>query len=434
MASTTPHTDQPDRPTERTLANHSFSGTKTPEEFSVRVDLPVGCEDGDRGQTGPCESLAIAREIMLPTTSVCVIILTLLALSYTLYFAKPVMLPITGAFLLNLLFSPLVKIFQRYGIPHVVGTCVVMGTFLGIVAFALSFTAEPAQIWLEKKDDNIAILKTKLNKLREPMAGFLEVSKEIDKLSSGDVTTTNDKAANTIGSGIDPVEDDSLLNQGSAIPVAVSQPSISSRIFSSTGDALVGISLMLILLFYLLASGDRGLEKLVEIMPTFRNKRRVVELTKVIQGSISKYLLTTTSINAGLGIVIGTGMWAIGMPNPVLWGFVAMLLNFLPFVGAFVGAGIVFLVAVISFDTLSYAALAPAIYLAANVFEANFITPIMIGRSVSLHPVWLMVFFVIVGWVWGVGGAIVAIPLLAVIKITCDHIEPLMPIGTFLGR
>lgn len=218
------------------------------------------------------------------------------------------------------------------------------------------------------------------------------------------------------------------------VPVEVQQPSISNRIFSTTGDVIAKISLMLVLLFYLLSAGDRGLEKLVRLMPTFQGKKRVVELTRAIEKSVSDYLLTTTLINFGLGVVIGTGMWLIGMPNPILWGAMAMLLNFFPFIGAIFGAAIVFLAAVVSFDSLAYAGWAPLIYLSANLIEANFITPILLGRSVSLHPVWLMIFFVIVAWGWGLGGAIVAVPVLAVIKITCDHVEPLMPIGEFLGR
>lgn len=218
------------------------------------------------------------------------------------------------------------------------------------------------------------------------------------------------------------------------IPVEVQQPSISNRIFSTTGDAFAGLSLMLVLLFYLLSAGDRGLEKLVKLMPTFRDKKRMVELSRAVERSISDYLFTTTAINFLLGLVIGIGMWAIGMPNPILWGVMAMFLNYFPFVGAIIGAAIVFLAAIVSFDSIAYSAWAPAIYLSANLVEANFITPILLGRSVSLHPVWLMIFFVIVAWVWGMGGAIIAVPVLAVIKISCDHIEPLMPVGEFLGR
>ncbi len=412
------------------MANREISD----ESITVRVDTP---ENISEPQDDVCESLAVAREVAIPTATVCITILTVLASVYTLYFAKPVMLPIVGAFLLNLLFSPLVAWLNGFKIPNAVATLLVLGTAIGIAAATLFLSAGPAQTWLDNKDKNLAIVETKLLSLKEPLADLINVSQQLDEIASGNTVGFDGKRAESedVVTPSSDVEDDLLeaATRG-VVPVSVSQPSISSKIFSTTGDALLGISLMLVLLFYLLASGDRGLEKLVEIMPTFKHKKRVVVLTQAIEKSVSKYLLTTTTINAGLGVVIGLGMWIIGMPNPIMWGVMAMLLNFLPFIGAFIGAGIVFLAAIISFDSLSYALLAPAIYLGANVIEANFVTPVQIGRSVSLHPVWLMIFFVIVSWVWGVGGAIVAVPLLAVIKIACDHIEPLMPLGTFLGR
>jgi len=427
------HSDVTSREIGKEFDRDSLDDSVALQEFSVRIDSPLFGDD--TGEPEVCESLAAAKKVAMPTASVCIIILTILAISYTLYFAKPVMLPIVGAFLLNLLFSPVVKFLKQYRVPNVLGTLGVMGVGFGLVAYALSYTTAPAQSWLADKDKNIEILKTKLESLRNPIAGLIEMSEEIDNLSTGDIRRPEKESKGVAVDMINSATGNEVgLDTKAVVPVSVSQPSISSKIFSTTGDALVGISLMMVLLFYLLASGDRGLEKLVEIMPTFKNKRRIVELTQAIEMSISQYLLTTTVINIALGFVIGTGLWVMGMPSPVLWGTIAMLLNFLPFVGAFIGAGIVFFAAVISFDSLGYAAVAPVIYLSANVVEANFITPVLIGRSVSLHPVWLMLFFVIVGWVWGVGGAIVAVPLLAVIKITCDHVEPLMPIGTFLGR
>jgi len=410
----------------------SAESNPTGDVISVRID------DAASKNEEVCESLSKAREVAIPTAVVCVIILTILACTYTLYFAKPVMLPIVGAFLLNLLFSPLVAVLKRYRVPYVVGTGLVMACAVTVVAVTAFLSAGPAKAWLQEKDKNIAIIEKKLLALKNPFNDLLAVTNQIEEMAAGNSAL----AAKAVDEVNEPArrrfEDQSSpslsKNSQDVVDVAVRQPSISSQIFSTTGDALIGISLMLVLLFYLLASGDRGLEKLVEIMPTFKHKKRVVELTYAIQRSVSRYLLTTTVINVGLGIVIGMGMWLMGMPNPIMWGVMAMLLNYLPFIGAFIGAGIVFLAAIISFDSLAYAGLAPAIYLVANFFEANFITPVQIGRSVSLHPVWLMIFFIIVSWVWGVGGAIVAVPLLAVIKISCDHIEPLMPLGAFLGR
>jgi predicted PurR-regulated permease PerM len=404
--------------------------------FRMDAGNPVSADESrPSGSVDACNSLESIRASLFPVAAACLILLTILAVCYSLYFCKPVMLPITGALLLNLLFSPIINRLNRVGIPHVVGTFVILGVALAVIVLTFSFAYRPAASWLKDKDQNMAIVESKLLSLREPFEQINDVTEQIDAITSGDAGKKKEEKVLFSWFPKDWNHLPKKQNDVSEIvPVEVRQPSISSRVFSTTGDVLLGLSLMVVLLFYLLASGDRGLEKLVELMPDWRNKRRVVELTRAIEKSVSQYLLTTTIINFGLGLVIGTGMWVMGMPNPLLWGVMAMLLNYLPFVGAIIGAIIVFLVAVITFDSIAFAAIAPSIYLAVNIVEANLITPVMVGRSVSLHPVWLMIFFVVVSWVWGVGGAIVAVPLLAVIKISCDHIEPLMPLGHFLGR
>ena len=441
----------------------------------------VTCEpedllSGDSNQS-ECSSLASAKRALIPTAAVCLIVLTLLAISYSLYFSKAVMLPIVGAFLVNFLLSPVVAKLNKYGLPNFLGSLCMMIALVGGLAMALFFAYDPATRWIENKDQNIEIVKTKLLSLRQPFEAVYQMTRELEDFGSTDTKTSdvetknNDdpsidsqkSPANTAlkngnqnfsqsgrpsiadvstdstpqSNRIDPSNSDGAnapLATNTVVPVEVRLPSISNRIFSTSGDVLAGIGLMLVLLFYLLSAGDRGLEKLVELMPSFAQKKRTVELSRAIEQSVSSYMLATFSINLVLGIVIGVGMWAIGMPNPILWGLIAMQLNFFPFLGAMAGAILVFLVAVISFDSVAYAFWAPGIYLTANLIEANLITPHVLGRSVSLHPVWLMIFFVIVSWIWGLGGAIIAVPILAVIKISCDHIEPLEPIGQFLGR
>ncbi|QEG20381.1 AI-2E family transporter [Mariniblastus fucicola] len=419
------------------------------------------------GELAECSSLTSARKALLPTAAACVIVLACLAIVYSLYFSKAVMLPIVGAFLLNFLLSPVVAKLNKIGIPNFVGSLGVMFVVVGGMLIALLFAYQPATRWLENKEENLNIVGQKLQTLRQPLDAVQQMSDQLEEIGAKK-TPANDESKNvadstktsgvtlgdevasrtsaTVGTGSQNPESAATEAQSASeteeegepvkavIPVEVQQPSISNRIFSTTGDLLAGVGLMLVLVFYLLSAGDRGLEKLVELMPTFREKKRVVELSRAIEESVSAYLLTTLSINFVLGLVIGIGMWLIGMPNPILWGVVAMLLNFFPFLGAAGGAILVFLVAVISFDSIAYALWAPGIYLAANLLEANLITPHLLSRSVSLHPVWLMIFFVVVSWIWGLGGAIIAVPVLAVIKISCDHIEPLEPVGQFLGR
>lgn len=168
-------------------------------------------------------------------------------------------------------------------------------------------------------------------------------------------------------------------------------------------------------------------------MPTLKEKRRAVELTRHIQRSVSHYLSTITYINFGLGVVIGTGLWMIGIPNAPLWGVMAMCLNFIPLIGAMIGAAVVFFVGLVTFDTIGHAALAPLIYVVANVIEANIITPALIGRRMSLSPVMVVLSLTVWTWLWGITGAILAVPILAVLKIVAENFEGTQTLAKFLG-
>ena len=214
--------------------------------------------------------------------------------------------------------------------------------------------------------------------------------------------------------------------------VQVEQPGMASLVLNTSGSLLATVVVVAALLFFLLARGDRFLEKLVALSPTWRDKRNVVALMNDIQQSISRYLLTITCINAGLGLAIGIAMWAIGLPNPALWGVMAFLLNYIPFVGAAAGACLVFVVALIEWD-VAYALVAPGAYLAVNVVEANLVTPALLGRSTNLNPVAILLSLTLWGWMWGLGGVFLAIPLLVVAKIICEHIEPLHSFGQLIA-
>jgi predicted PurR-regulated permease PerM len=218
------------------------------------------------------------------------------------------------------------------------------------------------------------------------------------------------------------------------VSVQVEQPPLTNRLLSSTGSFATSASITLTLLFFVLAAGDRFLEKAVQIKKTWREKRDIVLLVKEVEHKMSTYLGAITIINIGLGAAIGTGLWLIGMPNPLLWGVLAALLNYIPFAGLVIGSLIVSIVAIGEFSTMGHAMLAPAIYLLCNGIEANVVTPTVLGRSISLNPVVILLAVFLGGWIWGMGGIFLAVPLLLLAKIACDSNESLQPIGVFLAE
>lgn len=266
---------------------------------------------------------------------------------------------------------------------------------------------EPARQWLSQAPANLREMRQEMASLVEPLRQFQAARKEVDE---------------------------ALPGQDTAVPVRIEQPALASEMINSTGGFLTGTVIVLVLLFFLLAAGDRFLEKTVQLVPTWRAKRDVVLVFREVQQKMSAYLGAITLINIGLGVVIGVGLWAIGLPNPLLWGVLAALLNYIPFAGLFAGTAIVFMVAIAELPTLGQAALAPPIYLAANGIEANCGTPALLGQSISLNPVMILLAIFLGGWTWGIGGIFLAVPILIVSKIACDNNEHLQAVSVFLER
>jgi len=159
-----------------------------------------------------------------------------------------------------------------------------------------------------------------------------------------------------------------------------------------------------------------------------------VEISRQIEHDISRYLLTVTLINAVFGSAVGLSMYFIGLPNALLWGVMAGLLHFIPFLGAIVGISVVTLVALVTMDQITSILLVPSAYLGLNLLEEYLFFPFLIGRRLLLNPVVIFIWLIFWGWLWGIPGALMAVPLLAIFKIVCDHIEPLAAVAEFLGR
>jgi predicted PurR-regulated permease PerM len=336
-----------------------------------------------------------------------------LAVFYTLYFASALFIPIALALLLNLLLAPLVRGLRKHlRLPEGIGAVVVLILLLAVVGVSFYGLSGPATRWLDELPIAMTNVEHKLESFRRPVE---EVQKAADKVAD---MATPDKQ---------PGEEE-------PVPVALQGPSLSAMFLGGAMTLAAGLVIIVALLFFLLASGDTLLRQAVSIAPRLRDKRRVVEIMRDIEDDISYYLLTISIINAGLGCAVGLAMYLIGMPNPILWGVMAGLLNFVPFLGAVAGISIVGLVALLTFETLTLIVLPPLAYLVLTTLEAQFVTPAVLARRLVLNPVAVFLALIVWTWLWGIAGALMAVPLLAVFKICCDHVEPLKPVGTLLGR
>jgi len=322
------------------------------------------------------------------------------------YFARDLFLPIVIGMLVALTLSPIVRAAARVGIPEPVSAVVLIvgaTALVGVGAYALSgpVSGMMAELPAIGRD-----LRLKLDGLLETLKAAKDATDQVENMASS-----------------------STLPQ----TVAIAQPGLLSL---AAGTVLSLTSLFaagLVLALFLLASGDLFYEKLVAAMPTFGDKRRAVKTVRDVERQISRYFLTITVINACLGVAIGCAMYLVGMANPVLWGALGFALNFMPFVGAVIGATVVAAFGLIGSDTL-LAGLAPAgLYLLLTTLEGQFITPAILGRRLELNIVSVFLTVIIWSWLWSIPGALMAVPFLVMIKVICDNIESLSVFGSFLG-
>lgn len=335
--------------------------------------------------------------------------LFVLALFYTLYLARAVLLPIVLALLLTLILSPAVRLLTRLRLPEPVGAAVVVIALVAALGSGMYLLTGPAAVWIDKVPQTLIRVESKLGGIKDSVR---EVTKAADKVEA--IASVDAKPQ-------------------ARVQVASSQPSLFSRLLVGTREVLISAASTLVLLYFLLASGDMFLRKLVRVMPTLTDKKRAVEVARTIQSDMARYLFTVTCINGGLGVATAIAMYILGMPNPVLWGVMVAVLNYVPYIGAGTSLTILTAVAFLTFDQLSHVFLVPAVFFSITVLEGQILSPILTGRSLTLNPVVIFLSMVIWSWLWGIVGALMAVPILMTFKICCDHIESLAGIGEFLG-
>ena len=332
----------------------------------------------------------------------------ILLATFALYFGRDFFMPVILAFLMALTLTPIVRFLRKRGIPAAVSATLLVGLsalIFGIGGFLLS---GPITELISDAPRIGRTLTERIAELRGPFERLLAISGQIDKAAS-------------------------TVNDAEVLRVSVQQPGILSQAAGTVLSAGTNIAIVLVLSLFLLASGTLFYEKIVQSFASMSEKKRALRVVYDVEREISRYLLTVAIINAALGTVIGLGLWALGMPTPFLWGVMAALLNFLPYIGAATTIVIVAVISVVSFDTLSYALIPPAFVIFCQMMEGQILTPLVLGRRLELNAVAIFIAVAFWSWLWGFIGALIAVPLLVVIKVFCDHFEALHATGNFLS-
>lgn len=354
-----------------------------------------------------------------------------LAVLYTLYFAKSLLVPVVVALMFALLLSPLVNLLKRLYVPRAVSGILLL-CLIGIPFTLLGMQlAEPAQKWAKRlpdlsahiteritdiadviQVDEVELIVSPEREVREPpeRQGFFSRlfgrEKPPEKAPASVVKQQKKSASPTVNERMTQGSVELMLSILSATPAVIAQ-------------FLTGIILILFLLIF----GPNLFVVFVDVFPQVRDKQRTVQLVGTIQHELSRYIITVSAINAGLGVITGCALWLLGVEDALLWGALVALANYAPYVGPIAAMGVLIAAGLAQYGGEWIALMPVGVYFCINLIEAQFVTPLTLGRHMRLNPLVLIFWLLLWGWLWGAVGVLIAVPLLVCLKLVAAKLQ-----------
>jgi len=345
-----------------------------------------------------------------PPTTWAVRGLFLVALVFLLKEAQPVLAPVLIALVLTFVLATPVRLMRRHGIPEYIGATILVGALLGAMAVMAAMLAGPATQWWERAPVALEQMVDEFDRLRASVPGLAPPAQPR--------ATRNAPAQQRP----DPIKE-KIASEGVALTGAFLGRAIS---FALSAAATI------ILLFCLLASEHWMLSRTVEAIPRRRSRAALLIAVRNAQREIGTFIAALSVINLGVGIVTTAAMMLVGLPNPVLWGTVAGVLNFIPYIGPLIIVAMLSLAALVSFGATLAMLLPPAAFLLIHAIEANLVSPLFVSKRLSMSPVAVFLSVMFWGWLWGIAGAMIAVPLLVGIRSACRYRREMRLLGVYL--
>lgn len=348
-------------------------------------DRPEATRDDARHRRNPLRPVTIAA------VSVAVI-----AVTAALYFGRVLLLPLATAILLSLALRPVARLMSRVGLPYPLSALILVAVIgIGVVS-AVAGLSEPAKQWIQEAPRSLQQLHLRIYPLKKPIEDIREATEAVQKMGQ--------------------------VERRGVTSVVVEDNHFPTLVLTETRVALTGVFLTLIMLFFVLGWGRHFYRQLVIALPGFTSQRQVAAIVNEMQQSVASYLATITVINLILGAVVALVLKFMGMPNPILWGVMTGLLNFIPYLGPALTAFVLTIVALMSFPTLGEAFAIPAVFLLITSIEGYFITPMAVGSRLALNPLVIFVALLFWFWIWGIIGGLLTVPILVCFKIILEEV------------
>ncbi len=343
-------------------------------------------------------------------TAICLSILAALAICVALAMGQTFLLPIAVALVFSVILAPLCSRIEWFRIPRPVAALLTLIVAGGIAYLAFSLIAQPAANWMENAPQTIQRAERQLRKLQEPLKPFTDISNEMQDIQI--VPQTPTPASRT---------------------VVVQQPGLAQSVLASVQTAVVQTGFIFILCYFFLITRGEFRMKFIAFQPTLRERVRAARVFRDMEKRVSGYIVTFSMINIVVGVGTGLACWQLGLPEPLMWGGLATMLNFIPFLGPAIMMGLLGLAGLATFNTLVEASFPVLAFMGISFLEANLITPTIVGRRMTLNPLAIILVVSFWIWIWGPVGGVIALPLLIMFKVICDHTPALRVVGALIG-
>jgi predicted PurR-regulated permease PerM len=370
-----------------------------PVDFPLESAQPIGAS-----LTEPCVQTQQAR---LQSAILLVLGLGLFfALPFVLSIGSIVFLPPVTAIVLTIVLAPAADRLVRLGLPNMLASFLALILLIAVVVAALSLILQPAYDMVDQVPAMARRVTLRFAELRSNLAWLNDINRQIGRLTGNAATRE----------------------------VVVATPSVIEQVAFATPSVLIEVLLTFLLTFFMIESRIRTKRRLLFDRHSFGASVRIARVIRAVQDRVASYILTVAQINLGVGLIVAGGSWAFGFAAPIMWGGLAFVLNFLPYVGPFTMTALLTLVGVGTAKTVVLGLLPGLAFLGLHAVEANFVTPSILGARLTLNPVSILVSISYFSWIWGALGALLSVPILLTLTALVDHLGRPNLVGFLFGE
>lgn len=346
-------------------------------------------------------------ERTLLVIAACSCVVAVFTIGAALYLARPVFIPITAAFVLSVILAPATEWLRRRSFPAGLRALFVVAIAFSLFVGGLYLALQPGAAWIEKFPGVLEEAREKLTGVQDAVNKVQDVSEQVSELTE--------------------------LGETKEEVVTVQGPKLADSLVASARTIIVQIIFTAVLTYFFLAARTDLRRKLTLMRSNYAGMRQTARMVRAIEEKVGSYMFTMFVINMGLGAATAAAMWAIGMPSPLVWGGLAAILNFIPYLGPVMLTLLLTISGIVNFETVPGILAPAAIYIVLNFIESNFVTPTLVGVKMTISPLAIILNVSFWTWMWGPAGAIMSIPVLVIFKTICDHSTFLRPVGLLIG-